>query len=610
MEGEAAGGRDHRLLAEPYGVAAASGELAPELDECLPEGCGLLADGSVGGNGTPGDEAAFVEEAGEGGRVPDHTGVQLHADDVGTGRQCDRQCAVAAHVHADGAAGSGQCSRQQIAGGLGVEQWLVDLEAHEAGFVEEQDDFGVGEPQVHGAHEAARPGVSTLRAATECFGGVDAELVEREPEGERTGHLQLDRGGPAGERDARVEEAEQAAVRERVERGVDAAGCAGADVDEGEAAVVSNGDLGQRAQPLGEHSLACAAARELRRGGQIGVQAQHQCGSCAGIGVRQAADRCGEASPQHCACHTASYYTHATLPPPKASLVSLWIARLLWITLPVTLGAAVADAVDGWSSAPKLTFAVLLYAAWTGATIALLVTRPMSFTMLRLAAPLAPAIAIWALIEGSSGWRGVALVHAIAAAVAVLREPVASACSASAAYGDEQRFALRVPPAFLLVLALSVAACAFGVATGPVLLADRHWVLGPVAIALGGPIAFAAARSVHTLARRFIVLVPAGLVVSDSLMLSDPVLLPRDNMIAIGLAEPTMRGGDDVVDTRLGAVIGGCFVQMDDGGQLSLRRGGRRTTLKDANTVLFTPLRAAVVLKAAGAHRLPVSRAS
>jgi hypothetical protein len=60
----------------------------------------------------------------------------------------------------------------------------------------------------------------------------------------------------------------------------------------------------------------------------------------------------------------------------------------VWVTLPLTAGSAAADALDGWSTAPQIVAAVLLWAAWAAGLLAVLVPRPIGLTIVRAVAPL------------------------------------------------------------------------------------------------------------------------------------------------------------------------------------------------------------------------------
>jgi hypothetical protein len=283
--------------------------------------------------------------------------------------------------------------------------------------------------------------------------------------------------------------------------------------------------------------------------------------------------------------------------------VTLWIARIAWILLPVTMGSAIASATDGWRHASTTTFAVLLYATWAIATLALLAPRPWGFTVLRVAAFGACVLAVWTLGAGDSGTRWIAAPHAIIAAILVVSEPVVTASTNSDAYGNERRFPLRVPPLLLLVAGIAAAVTLVGLAAGPLVIAADHLGIGIVVTLLGWALAAAALRSLHSLDRRFIVLVPAGLVVADAIVLTDPVLLVRERILRVhtsDAAEPR-----HAIDTRLGAV-GGIVVELTDEGSFTVRRGARNTASRSADAVAFTPLRTMATLRACAEHRLPV----
>ena len=130
----------------------------------------------------------------------------------------------------------------------------------------------------------------------------------------------------------------------------------------------------------------------------------------------------------------------------------------------------------------------------------------------------------------------VALVATVVAAGLAIGLPAVSfACANGVAYGDERRYPLRTPPVLWLgplpVAPLLVAA---GLAGGPLLLADGRVVAGIVTIVVGFLVAALAARSLHSLSGRWAVLVPAGLVLVDSMTLPDPVLFPRSGSSRCG----------------------------------------------------------------------------
>ena len=93
------------------------------------------------------------------------------------------------------------------------------------------------------------------------------------------------------------------------------------------------------------------------------------------------------------------------------------------------------------------------------------------------------------------------------------------------AYGDEARYPLRPPgPLVLGPLPVLWLLLAGFVAAGPLLLATERWVVGAAATAVGAGLVVVLPRRFHRLSRRFLVFVPAGLVIHDHLVLVETTL--------------------------------------------------------------------------------------
>ena len=214
--------------------------------------------------------------------------------------------------------------------------------------------------------------------------------------------------------------------------------------------------------------------------------------------------------------------------------MTLWLVRLAWASLPLTAGPAAGDALAGWSTPPRTLAEALLWAAWATSLLALLAPHPIGLTVLRVVAPAFVVLAAIVAVTQSADAAPavVALVATVVAAGLVIGLPAVSfACANAVAYGDERRYPLRTPPVLWLgplpVAPLLVAA---GLAGGPLLLADGRIVTGVITLVLGIPVAALAARSLHSLSGRWAVLVPAGLVLVDSMTLPDPVLFLRERI--------------------------------------------------------------------------------
>lgn len=272
----------------------------------------------------------------------------------------------------------------------------------------------------------------------------------------------------------------------------------------------------------------------------------------------------------------------------------------MWALLPVVAGPALTDAVGGWDRPLRVVAGVGLWAAWGVVLVAVLAPRPLGLTAARVVAP-AGLVAAAATAPGTgAGPWALAVAGTLAALVLLLSPAFAHACVNGVTYGDEQRFALRTPPAFLVgPVEVAVLAVAAGIAAGPLLLAAGRWVAGAVAVAAGWPLAALLARSVHTLARRFAVVVPAGIVVADPLQLPDPVLLPRERVAFLLPAGEVPAVPAELLDLRLGAGRGVLVLGLNVRTEAIPVRRGRTVGGVHATALAFAVQRAGALREAA-----------
>lgn len=271
-----------------------------------------------------------------------------------------------------------------------------------------------------------------------------------------------------------------------------------------------------------------------------------------------------------------------------------WGLAAIWLVLPLAAGPAAGDALDGWADAPQVVAAVVLWSAWGVGLVAILAPRPVGLTALRTIAPAFAVGAVAVLLsgdaDGAAAWGAVAAT--IAAAALAADHEIAVAAANGIAYGDEERFPLRVPPGlFLAPLPLARAALVAGIVAGPLLLADEQVIAGIVALVVGLPVAVVAARALHGLSRRWTILVPAGLVVLDPLTLADPTLFVRRHIRALRAAPVDGEPADGAVDLRLGATLGSTELVLDGDTDIVRASRGRH----GGQTVMATALLVAVV---------------
>jgi hypothetical protein len=227
------------------------------------------------------------------------------------------------------------------------------------------------------------------------------------------------------------------------------------------------------------------------------------------------------------------------------STAIVWAARIAWVLVAVFGGAAVAAAVDDRSTAVRWTATIGCWTIWAGVALALAIPSVRSLTTTRVAGPLAAAATIAAAIGGAPAVDLLALALPTFVAVAALLTPeFALTCVQASAYGDEHRFPLRAPAAAGAAAVIAWFAWGSAVTTGPLLLAARSWVAGGLVsvLAVAG-LVFLLPRW-HRLAQRWLVLVPAGLVVRDPVVLADTLMLRRNQITAIGLARSGTQAAD------------------------------------------------------------------
>jgi hypothetical protein len=286
--------------------------------------------------------------------------------------------------------------------------------------------------------------------------------------------------------------------------------------------------------------------------------------------------------------------------------VWLWCARVLWALLPVSTGTAFTDALDGWSTGPARVAAGLLWLAWACGIVALFLPRPWGVTALRVVAPLALVCTLLTITSTTGGVAVLAVTSVVVAVVFALASPVVQAAANALAYGDEVRFALRIPTPLLLgPVPIGLGLIGAGVAAGPLLLADGRIALGIVALVVGLPVAALVVRSLHGLSRRWLVFVPAGVVVADPLSLLDPVLIRRNEVA--GLQRVKGVGGTNApntLDLRLGTVAGSVALLLRVPQPFARRRGRSDAVIIEASTVVVAVVRAPEALGVAGARRI------
>jgi hypothetical protein len=286
--------------------------------------------------------------------------------------------------------------------------------------------------------------------------------------------------------------------------------------------------------------------------------------------------------------------------------VFAWVLRALWAAAPFAVWPALGEALRHHSAALRTTSSIAGWAVWVAVLIATLVPHPVGLTGLRCATPAVTAAAI-AAVAGRAP-SAVAGAGALAWSVVVLLVSLLPQTSMvfvnGPAYPNERRFPLGVPAALMLgPLELAWALVVGLPVAGVALLVAHRWVLGALATVAALAAVRYLGRSLHQLSRRWVVFVPAGLVLHDPMSLREPVLFRRQVIESLG---PAPAGSDslDLTQAALGLAL---EMQLREKVPMTRITGRDRAGEEGASArLLFTPTRPGAVLAEAARRKVRV----
>ena len=282
-----------------------------------------------------------------------------------------------------------------------------------------------------------------------------------------------------------------------------------------------------------------------------------------------------------------------------------WATRLTWLLLPVLGGGAFGEALSGHSRPVQLTGTTLAWVAWAAVALALLVPSTVSLTIVRAIVPAALVSSMVASFNGASVMpAAVAVSLSALAAVGVMHGDLGEHFAQASAYGDERRLVLRPPLAFLVpaVIAWFVLCAAWLV--GPLTLAARGWVVGVPLTIIAVLLSWYFGRRFHRLSRRWLVLVPAGVVIHDHLVLAETVMFQRSAVSSITLALADTEAAD-LTGPAAGHAIEIALADLSTIVLAPTREKPNGTALH-VRSMLVAPTRPGRALAAAAQRRLPV----
>lgn len=222
----------------------------------------------------------------------------------------------------------------------------------------------------------------------------------------------------------------------------------------------------------------------------------------------------------------------------------VWALRVLVGCLPF-IGAEVSALLDGQSTSTQTTGTCLAWLVWGAIVIASFVTHPITLTLLRIGTPVVSSfLIVVAATQGASSLQIISAAVGIAILLLSFSAELGGVYVQASAYGDEKRFALRPPVVLITPVVIATLVVDVSIISAPLLLAENNWLVA--AIALFGSIISVKylIPRIHKLSRRWLVFVPAGLVVHDEIVLSMNLLIKKQDLNQMQLARDNSSAAD------------------------------------------------------------------
>lgn len=233
----------------------------------------------------------------------------------------------------------------------------------------------------------------------------------------------------------------------------------------------------------------------------------------------------------------------------------LWVARIAWLGVAVSGGIAIEGAIDDRSAAVRWVATIGGWSLWAVVALALAIASVRSLTIARVLVPMAIVATVGAIIGGAGALAAAALgLPALIATFAVYTAEFGRGFVQASAYGDEERFPLRAPAAGGAAAGLVWLVWAPTAVAGPLLLAAESWIAGAILSVVAAAGAMYFGPRWHRLAQRWLVLVPAGVVVHDPVVLADTVSLRTAQIARMQLA-PADTGAADLTGPASGYAL-------------------------------------------------------
>ena len=225
--------------------------------------------------------------------------------------------------------------------------------------------------------------------------------------------------------------------------------------------------------------------------------------------------------------------------------MAAWIARGAWVLVAIVGGAAIDGALADRSDAVRWVAGVGCWMLWGIVMAALALPAVRSLTIARVGAPLSLVVAVVAAVAGAPALDLALLaVPAVVACAAIFTADFGRVFVQASSYGDEERLPLRFPVAAGSAAVVMWVIWAPALLLGPILIAAKNPIGGGILTLLAAEGIVLLVPKWHRLSRRWLVLVPAGLVVHDPVVLADTLMVRTNQLAGMRLAPADTEAAD------------------------------------------------------------------
>ena len=207
---------------------------------------------------------------------------------------------------------------------------------------------------------------------------------------------------------------------------------------------------------------------------------------------------------------------------PERIVVSVVI--IAWVT--IAIASPWQTIADDASRSVSWVLLIWGWLLWTSVAASLLVPSPTSLTIVRIIVPLSVVVSIAAS-------QPLAIFCSVVALIVCASPVFVDAMVQGGAYGDESRFALRTPLPYVVPAIIAWLLYTAALIGGSLLLAAQQYIVGAVLVAIGILLSRTIPQRLHRLARRWLVLVPVGIVVHDHLVLHETIMAPSAKILSV-----------------------------------------------------------------------------